>query len=62
VREVWYWRRGRIEVHALRGERYQPIAASETLQGIDLEHLVSFLDTATTSEAIRGYWAALQSR
>jgi Uma2 family endonuclease len=60
VREVWYWRRGRIQVHALRGERYEAIGASEALPGLDLDQLAGFLDRPTTSRAIRDYRAALE--
>jgi Uma2 family endonuclease len=61
VREVWYWRRGRISVHALRGDIYEEIAASEVLPGIDLDELASFLDRPTASRAIREYRARLQA-
>lgn len=60
VREVWYWRRGRIQVHLLRGDAYEPAAASEALPEIDLEQLASFLDRPTTSQAIRDYRAAFR--
>jgi Uma2 family endonuclease len=61
VEEVWYWRRGRIHVYRLRGDRYEELPGSEALPGIDLEHLVSFLDRPTTSRAIRDYRASLRS-
>ncbi len=60
VGEVWYWRRGQIEVSLLRGEGYEPAQASRALPGIDLEQLASFVDRPTTSEAIREYRAALR--
>jgi Uma2 family endonuclease len=60
VREVWYWEDGRIQVHVLRGARYEPVAQSETLPGIDIEQLVGFLDRPTASRAIRDYRAALR--
>ncbi len=62
VREVWFWRRGRLTVHALQGEAYEEIAGSEVLQGIDLDELLTFLDRPTASQAIREYRAALQAR
>jgi Uma2 family endonuclease len=61
VREVWYWKDGSIHVHVLRGTRYQTVAASEALPGIDLVELVRFLDRPTASQAIRDYLAALRS-
>jgi Uma2 family endonuclease len=60
VRELWYWRRGRIQVHLLHGEQYEPAAASQVLPGIDLAQLVSFIDRPTTSQAIRDYRDALR--
>ena len=60
VREVWFWRRGKLTVHALRGEAYQEIPGSEVLPGIDLVELASLLDRTPASRAIREYRAALQ--
>lgn len=62
VGEVWYWRKGRLSVHVLRGEVYEAAERSEVLPGIDLVELASFLDRATTSAAIRDYRDALRGR
>jgi Uma2 family endonuclease len=62
VREVWVWRRGQIQVHALRGDEYEALPASEVLPGIDLDELASYLDRPTTSQAMREYRAALETR
>jgi len=61
VAEVWYWRQGRIQPYCLRGERYEPVAASEVLPGLDLELLTRFVARPTTFDAIRGYRDALQA-
>jgi Uma2 family endonuclease len=61
VAEVWYWRRGKISVFALQGEHYVPADRSAFLPGIDLGELASFLDHATTSQAIRAYRDCLAS-
>jgi Uma2 family endonuclease len=61
VRDVWIWRRGRISVHVLRGDKYEDVTASEVLPGIDLDQLVSFLDRPTTSQAMLEYRAALEA-
>lgn len=61
VRELWFWRRGRLIAYALRGDTYQEISASEVLPGIDLDLLTSFLDRPTASQSIRAYRAALQA-
>jgi Uma2 family endonuclease len=60
VREVWYWRRGKITPYLLSNAEYVEAARSDALPGIDLEQLGSFLDRPTTSAAIRDYRAALQ--
>jgi Uma2 family endonuclease len=62
VRELWFWRKGRLTAHLLRGDAYEEIAASEVLPGIDLVQLTSFLDRPTMSQAIREYRTALQVR
>jgi Uma2 family endonuclease len=61
VREVWYWEDNRIQVHVLRGTRYEHVPTSEALPGIDLEQLASFLDRPTASRAILDYRAALRA-
>jgi Uma2 family endonuclease len=62
VREVWFWRRGRLTAHVLRGDAYTEVSESEVLKGIDLEELVQYLDRPTASQAIRAYQAALRQR
>jgi Uma2 family endonuclease len=61
VQEVWVWRKGRIQAHALRGDAYQPIERSELLPGLDLDLLVQFLDRPTAYDAIRDFQAALEA-
>jgi Uma2 family endonuclease len=62
VREVWFWRRGQLTAHVLRGEAFAEVSESEVLAGIDLAELASYLDRPTASQAIREYRAALQAR
>jgi Uma2 family endonuclease len=59
VREVWSWRKGRLFIQVMSGERYLDAAASSVLPGIDLVELCSYLDRPTTNEAAREYRAAL---
>jgi len=59
VREVWYWSRGRIQPHELVDEQYQAIDASKVLAGINLRELARFIDSPSTSHAIREYRKAL---
>jgi Uma2 family endonuclease len=62
VPEVWFWRKGRISVHALRSRGYEEVARSEVLPGIDLAELASFLRGHVTSKAMRAYRAALRKK
>lgn len=62
VREVWFWRRGILSIHVLRGDTYQLVPHSEVLPGIDLVELATYLECPTTSQAIRDYQAALSAR
>ncbi|MBI2376357.1 MAG: Uma2 family endonuclease [Deltaproteobacteria bacterium] len=62
VREVWYWRLGRLTIHVLEGESYVEAEQSEVLPGIDVAELSSFLDRPTASQAVREYSRALGSR
>ncbi len=60
VREVWYWREGRIQPYVLRSARYCAVSRSRVLPQIDLEALVSFLNRPTASGAMRAYRRALR--
>ncbi len=60
VPEIWYWSRGHIQPYELRGEKYEPIAESKMLAGIDLRELERFVDQPTTSRAMREYRDALR--
>ena len=60
VREVWIWRRGAIEIHVLRRQRYERVRASHVLRGIDLAELLRFVDTRPMTKAVRAYRAALR--
>jgi Uma2 family endonuclease len=62
VQEVWFWRRGRLTAHVLRGESYAEAGESEVLAGIDLAELARYLDRPTASQAIREYRASLAGR
>lgn len=61
VEEVWYWRKGRIQPYARRGDRYEPIARSGLLPDLDLDLLVQFLDRPNARAAINDFRAALDS-
>ena len=59
VREVWYWREGKLEPYLLRGERYKLAVGSKVLPGIDLAQMAALLDRPSASRAMREYRAAL---
>jgi Uma2 family endonuclease len=59
VREVWFWKSGRIEVHVLEAEGTRRAAASALLPGLDVALLTSFLDHPTAIQAVKAFRAAL---
>lgn len=59
VPEVWYWQKGRLTAHALRGHRYVRLERSKLIPGIDLDQLVTFLDRPSASAAMKAYRTAL---
>ncbi|HEU5074079.1 MAG TPA: Uma2 family endonuclease [Polyangiaceae bacterium] len=59
VPELWYWSRGRIQPYELVHEQYQAVDAGKVLDGIDLRQLERFVDSPSTSHAIREYRKAL---
>jgi Uma2 family endonuclease len=60
VGEVWLWREGRIEVHVLRGSRYEAAPRSALFPDLDLDLLCSFLDRPTALQAVRAFREALR--
>lgn len=66
VPEVWFWQRGRLEVHVLRGEDYVAVPQSELLPQLDLALLAKFVEkfveTRDQPRAVREFRAALRSR
>jgi Uma2 family endonuclease len=60
IAEVWFWIEGKIEVHVLRGSRYECAARSGFLPDLDLELLCSFLDRRSLHVAKQDYRAALR--
>jgi Uma2 family endonuclease len=61
VREVWRWRDGTIEVHALRGDRYRRRPASALLPGLDLARLAKLAAKPDQTAAVRSFRAWLKA-
>lgn len=59
VPEVWFWIRGAIEIHVATGNGWQRTPRSAALADLDLVLLCSFLDRASTTQAMREFRAAL---
>ncbi len=61
VRELWYWREGRIAPYELRRGRYVLMAKSKALPDIDLVQLAKFIERPPpTTKVMRAYRAALR--
>jgi hypothetical protein len=61
VREVWFWKAGRLEVYVLRAERYVRTPRSRLVPEVDLDLLTSFLHLRA-SRGIRALGAAVRAR
>lgn len=60
VREVWIWCDGRIDVHALRGDGYERIAASEILPELDLVTVATLATRGDQTGAVREFRRSLR--
>jgi Uma2 family endonuclease len=59
VGEVWLWRRGEIEIHALSRGDYERARRSVLFPGLDMVALLSFLDRPTALQAVKAFRAGL---
>jgi Uma2 family endonuclease len=59
VEEVWWWRKGVIEVYVLRKGTFVSAKRSGLFPDLDLELLTSMLDRDTISQAVRDFRKAL---
>jgi Uma2 family endonuclease len=60
IGEVWFWKDGRIQIHVLRQERYEPVDRSPLFPDLDVGLLCSFLDRPTAIQAVRAFREALR--
>jgi Uma2 family endonuclease len=60
VREVWTWRDGRIEVHALRGDTYERAAASLIFPDIELAAIAALATSRDQTDAVRQFRKTLR--
>lgn len=61
VAEVWIWKAGTIQMHALRESGYVPVAHSSVIEGIDPGHLLTFVDVKPMTRAVTEYRASLRA-
>ncbi|MGH7484611.1 MAG: Uma2 family endonuclease, partial [bacterium] len=59
VEEVWFWRKGVIEVYVLIDRHFVRAERSRLLPDLDLDLLTSMLDRDTVSAAVRDFRKAL---
>ena len=60
VEEVWFWRKGVIEVYVLTEGKFRRSERSRLVPELDLELLASMLDRDTLTQAVRDFRKALQ--
>lgn len=61
AREVWFWERGSLTFHALRGDVYERIERSELLPDLDPAILVSCMSEPRQAAAVRRLRAILRA-
>lgn len=61
ITEVWFWKDGRIEIHLLRQDRYEPADRRRLFPDLDVALLCSFLDRPTAMQAVRAFRETLRS-
>jgi len=62
VEEVWFWRKGVIELYILTDGEFAQVQRSRLFPELDLELLASMLDRDTASQAVRDFRKALLGR
>lgn len=60
VGEVWYWRKGVIEIYVLAQGTFTQTERSRVLPDLDVELLTSMLDRDTLAQALRDFRKALE--
>jgi Uma2 family endonuclease len=60
VGEVWIWKESKIQVHVLRGDRYEGVDASALFPDLDVNLLCSMLDHPTALQAVKALRDALR--
>lgn len=53
IREVWFWKEGRIEMYQLRQDRYERADRSQLFPDLDTAMICSLLDRPTALQAVR---------
>jgi Uma2 family endonuclease len=61
VGEVWIWKEEKIQMHVLRGDRYELTEKSLLFPGLDLQLLASFLDRPSALQAVKAFREALRA-
>jgi len=61
IDEVWYWRKGAIEVYVLDQGTFTRAKRSRVLPDLDVELLASMVDRDTLTQAVRDFRKALAS-
>jgi Uma2 family endonuclease len=55
VREVWFWEDDALHLHALRGDAYEAITASEVLPDLDVDALARFTRIPDQHQAVLAF-------
>lgn len=59
VPEVWFWEKGTLTIYVRNRRTFRMVDRSAALPGLDIPHMLSFLDRTNLTQAIRDYRASL---
>jgi len=62
VREVWIYRNGRFDIHALHDDRYERVATSEIFPEVDLAAIARYVAMPDQHAALRAFRDELRAR
>jgi Uma2 family endonuclease len=62
IGEVWYWRKGVIEIYVLAQGTFSRAERSRVLPDLDVELLASMVDRDTLTQAVRDFRKALETK
>ena len=62
VTEVWFWENDRFSLYRLRGDKYEPISASELLSNLDIALLAEYVQHPNPLLAVKEFRKTIRGK